>query len=174
LNPFTAPHMRPKLFAALSLAAALALGYQGPAALAHGKEFRKAGLEIEHIYASATAPGQPHGAVFIKQVKNKAATSDRLVGGRAAAVAKSVEVHQMVMDQSVMRMREIPGVDIPAKGRVSMDRGAKEGYHLMLMNLTRPLADGDRFPMILIFQQAGEVEVEVEVVKVRAGHGHKH
>jgi copper(I)-binding protein len=42
------------------------------------------------------------------------------------------------------------------------------------MNLTRPLADGDRFPMILIFQQAGEVEVEVEVVKVRAGHGHKH
>jgi copper(I)-binding protein len=55
-----------------------------------------------------------------------------------------------------------------------MDRGAKEGYHLMLMNLTRPLADGERFPMTLIFQQAGALEVEVEVVKARAGHGHKH
>lgn len=174
MNPFTVSHMRRKVLAALSLAAAMVLGHHGPAALAHGKEFRKAGLEIEHIYASATAPGQPHGAVFIKQVKNKAATSDRLVGGRAAAVAKSVEVHQMVMDQSVMRMREIPGVDIPAKGRVSMDRGAKEGYHLMLMNLTRPLADGERFPMTLIFQQAGALDVEVEVVKARAGHGHKH
>ncbi len=173
MSPFTAPHMRRKLFAALSLAAALALGHHGGAALAHGKEFRKAGLEIEHIYATATAPGQPHGAVFIKQVKNKAGTSDRLVGGKAA-VSKSVEVHQMVMDQNVMKMREIAGIEIPAKGHVSMDRGAKEGYHLMLMNLTRPLADGERFPMTLIFQQAGAVEVEVEVVKARAGHGHKH
>ena len=173
MSPFTAPHMRCKLFAALSLAAALALGHHGGAALAHGKEFRKAGLEIEHIYATATAPGQPHGAVFIKQVKNKAGTSDRLVGGKAA-VSKSVEVHQMVMDQNVMKMREIAGIEIPAKGHVSMDRGAKEGYHLMLMNLTRPLADGERFPMTLIFQQAGAVEVEVEVVKARAGHGHKH
>ena len=106
-------------------------------------------------------------------MKNKASTSDRLVGGKAA-VSKSVEVHQMVMDQNVMKMREIPGIEIPAKGHVSMDRGAKEGYHLMLMNLTRPLADGERFPMTLIFQQAGALEVEVEVVKARAGHGHKH
>jgi hypothetical protein len=61
-SPYTIP-LHPRFLAALSLAAALALGHQGPAALAHGKEFRKAGLEIEHIYASATAPGQPHGAV---------------------------------------------------------------------------------------------------------------
>lgn len=173
MNPFTGFHMRRKVLAALSLAAAMVLGHHGPAALAHGKEFRKAGLEIEHIYATATAPGQPHGAVFIKQLKNKSGTSDRLVGGKAA-VSKSVEVHQMVMDQNVMKMREIPGIEIPAKGQVSMDRGAKEGYHLMLMNLTRPLADGERFPMTLIFQQAGALDVEVEVVKARAGHGHKH
>lgn len=80
----------------------------------------------------------------------------------------------MVMDQNVMKMREIPGIEIPAKGRVSMDRGAPEGYHLMLMNLNRPLVDGERFPMTLIFQQAGEVEVEVEIVKARAGHSRKH
>jgi copper(I)-binding protein len=55
-----------------------------------------------------------------------------------------------------------------------MDRGAKEGYHLMLMNLNKPLADGERFPMTLIFQQAGALDVEVEVVRARAGHGHKH
>lgn len=171
LRSLLSPHRH--LLFAFSLAAAAVLGHHGPAALAHGTEFRKAGLEIKHIYATATAPGQPHGAVFIKQVKNKAGTSDRLVGGKAA-VSKSVEVHQMVMDQNVMKMREIPGIEIPAKGHVSMDRGAKEGYHLMLMNLTRPLADGERFPMTLIFQQAGALEVEVEVVKARAGHGHKH
>ena len=173
MNPFSVSHMRRKVLAALSLAAAVALGHHGSTTLAHGQEFRKAGLEIEHIYAIATAPGQPHGAVFIKKIKNKAGALDRLIGGQAA-VSKSVEVHQMVMDQNVMKMREIPGIEIPAKGHVSMDRGAKEGYHLMLMNLTRPLADGERFPMTLIFQQAGALEVEVEVVKARAGHGHKH
>ena len=173
MNSPNAILLYPRFLAVLSLVVVMALGHLAPTARAHGKEFRKAGLEIEHIYATATAPGQPHGAVFIKQVKNKAGASDRLVGGKAA-VSKSVEVHQMVMDQNVMKMREIPGIDIPAKGRISMDRGAKEGYHLMLMNLTRPLADGDRFPMTLIFQQAGEVEVEVEVVRARAGHGHKH
>jgi copper(I)-binding protein len=173
LNPLNALQMHRKFLSAFGLAAVLVLGHHSPAAFAHGKEFRKAGLEVEHIYAITTAPGQPHGAVFIKQLKNSASTSDRLVGGQAA-ISKSVEVHQMVMDQNVMKMREIPGIEIPAKGRVSMDRGAKEGYHLMLMNLTRPLADGERFPMTLMFQQAGALEVEVEVVKARAGHGHKH
>ncbi len=173
MNPLHAAQTHRKFLLAFGLAAAVILGQPAPAAFAHGKEFKKGALEIEHVYATATAPGQPHGAVFIQQVKNKAGTADRLVGGKAA-VSKSVEVHQMMMDQNVMKMREIPGIEIPANGRVSLDRGAKEGYHLMLMNLNKPLADGERFPMTLIFQQAGALEVEVEVVKARAGHGHKH
>lgn len=55
-----------------------------------------------------------------------------------------------------------------------MDRGSRDGYHLMLMNLTRPLVEGERFNMTLMFQQAGELEVEVEVLKPRGAHGHRH
>jgi len=142
-------------------------------ARAHEREYRKGSLEIEHVYATATAPGQPNGAVFIKRLKNSGNASDRLVGGKSNA-AKSVEVHQMVMDQNVMKMREIPGIELPARGRISMDRGSRDGYHLMLMNLTRPLVEGERFNMTLVFQQAGELEVEVEVLKPRGAHGHRH
>ena len=142
-------------------------------ARAHEREYRKGSLEIEHVYATATAPGQPNGAVFIKRLKNSGNASDRLVGGKSNA-AKSVEVHQMVMDQNVMKMRDIPGIELPARGRISMDRGSRDGYHLMLMNLTRPLVEGERFNMTLMFQQAGELEVEVEVLKPRGAHGHRH
>lgn len=142
-------------------------------ARANEREYRKGSLEIEHVYATATAPGQPNGAVFIKRLKNSGNASDRLVGGKSNT-AKSVEVHQMVMDQNVMKMREIPGIELPARGRISMDRGSRDGYHLMLMNLTRPLVEGERFNMTLMFQQAGELEVEVEVLKPRGAHGHRH
>jgi copper(I)-binding protein len=84
-----------------------------------------------------------------------------------------MEVHRMSMDKGVMAMREIPGVTIPARGEVSMARGSKEGYHLMLMNLNRPLKEGEKFPVTLIFKNAGEVTVEIEVEK-RSGAEHGH
>lgn len=134
-------------------------------------EFRKNDLVIDQPHAASTAPGQPHGAVFIRSITNAGPAADQLIGGRAA-VARSVEVHRMEMDNNVMKMREIPGVDVPANTRVMMGRGNKDGYHLMLMNLSAPLRAGDTIPMTLIFKRAGEVNVTVTIEKQGAGHGH--
>ncbi len=138
-------------------------------------EFSKAGVIIDHPHAMATAPGQPHGAVFFKVITNKTAQPEQLIGGRSA-VSKSVEVHRMEMDNNIMRMREIPGIELPANAKVMMGRGSKEGYHLMLMNLKTPLKDGEKFPMTLIFKNAGEVEVMVSIEKPSSPMhgGHKH
>lgn len=111
-----------------------------------------------------TAPGQPHGAVFIGEIRNTGKASDQIIGARSN-VARSMEVHRMTMDNNVMKMREIPAIEIPANGRIGMAHGNKEGIHLMLMNLNKPLKEGDRFPMTIIFKQAGEQEVTVQVEK---------
>ncbi len=147
----------------------------GLSALALAQEFKSKDLVIDHPHAMSTAPGQPHGGVFVTSIRNTGANADRLIGGRAT-VSKSVEVHRMEMSNNMMKMREIPGVDIPAKSVVSMARGSKEGYHLMLMNLKAPLKEGDRFPMTFVFKNAGEVEVMVSVEKPSMpAHGsHKH
>jgi periplasmic copper chaperone A len=139
------------------------------------KEADHASLVIELPHAMATAPGQPHGAVFFKSISNKAAQADQLIGGRAA-VSKSVEVHRMEMENNIMKMREIVGVELPANSKVMLGRGNKEGYHLMLMNLKAPLKEGERFPMTLIFKRAGELEVTVTVEKpsMSMHGGHKH
>ena len=128
-------------------------------------------LEIKKPYATSTAPGQPHGAVFIHEIVNKSNSADELIGGRSSA-AGSVEVHKMEMGNNIMRMREIPSIPIPARGKASLDKGSKEGFHLMLMNLKQPLKVGDKIPMTLIFKQAGEVEVIVPVEKPSAHGGH--
>jgi periplasmic copper chaperone A len=122
----------------------------------------KNSLVIDYPHAMATAPGQPHGAVFFKSIRNTGATPDQLIGGRTT-VSKTVEVHRMEMSNNLMKMREIPGIDLPASATVMLGRGSKEGYHLMLMNLKKPLKEGDKFPMTLVFKNVGEVEVTVTV-----------
>ncbi len=49
----------------------------------------------------------------------------------------AVEMHETVIENDVARMREIPFIEIPARGSMTFERGGK---HLMLM---RPLEDGD-------------------------------
>jgi periplasmic copper chaperone A len=138
-------------------------------------EFKAKGLVIDHPHTMATAPGQPHGGVFFNSITNTSAKADQLIGARAS-VSKSIEVHRMEVANNVMKMREIPAIDLPANSKVTMGRGSKEGYHLMLMNLKAPLKDGDKFPMTLLFKNAGEVEITVAVEKpsMPMHGGHKH
>lgn len=150
----------------------------GSAGLAQAQtvEFQKGSMTVVAPTATPTAPGQPHGAIFIQSIRNTGAQADQLIGARAE-VAKSMEVHRMTMDNNVMKMREIPHIDVPAKGDVSLAKGSRNGYHLMLMNLKQPLKQGDQFPVTLIFKQAGEqqITVTVEPPKAASGHGmHRH
>jgi copper(I)-binding protein len=145
-------------------------------AQAQTAEFQKGSITVVAPTAAPTAPGQPHGAIFIQSIRNTGAQTDQLIGARAE-VSKSMEVHRMTMDNNVMKMREIPGIEVPAKGEVSLAKGSKNGYHLMLMNLKQPLKQGDQFPVTLIFKQAGEQQITVTVAppKAASGHGtHRH
>lgn len=144
-------------------------------AVAWAQPITKNTLTIDHPHAMATAPGQPHGAVFFKRIENKGTSADQLIGARAT-VSKTVEVHRMAMENNIMKMREIPAIEIPPNSSVMMGRGSKEGYHLMLMHLKSPMKEGDTFPMTLIFKNAGEVDITVTVEKASMGKhgGHKH
>ena len=56
-------------------------------------------------------------------------------------------------------------VPVPAGETIKLAPG---GYHGMLMGLTAPLKEGERYPVTLTFERAGEVTVDVEVVSMRA------
>jgi copper(I)-binding protein len=143
------------------------------AAAAHG--FTAGDLKIGHPWARPTVTGQPAGGGFLK-IENTGKTADRLLSA-SAPVGERTELHSMSMDGDVMRMREVDGIDIAPGATVELKPG---GFHLMFQGLKAPLKEGDKIPLKLKFQRAGEVTVEVWVEKPKAegdkadAHQHKH
>ena len=125
------------------------------ATLAH--EYKAGAITIGHPSARATAAGQPTGGAFMTLVN--AGGADRLVAV-SSEVAKSVELHEMKMDGDVMRMRQVDGIDLDAGKTVELKPGS---YHVMFVGLKAPLKAGERFPLKLKFEKAGEVTVDVTV-----------
>lgn len=158
-------------------AAALAVFSLQGTALAH--DYQIGSLRIAHPWARATVPGQSAGGAFLR-LENRG-EADRLLSARSDAAA-SVELHTMTMDGNIMRMRELDAVALPAGQTVEFKPG---GLHIMLRELKAPLKQGERVPLTLRFEKAGEVKVELSVesaasmggakpAPAESGHGHEH
>jgi periplasmic copper chaperone A len=135
-------------------------------AWAHG--YRVGAIAIDHPYALTTMPGAKTGAVYLRRLRNGGAEVDHLVGARTPK-ARVVELHRSVVDAGVMRMRPVDAIELPPGRELRLMHGGE--FHLMLIELAAPLADGDRFPMWLRFAKAGEQEVTVVTQTPRAGSG---
>ncbi|MEY3969193.1 MAG: hypothetical protein RL617_206 [Pseudomonadota bacterium] len=150
----------------------LAVAALGLTLSAQADSIRHGSLEIEHVYAQATKPGQPNGVVHIKEIENKGA-ADQLVGARSSA-SKRVELHTMSMDGGMMKMREVAQIDLPAGGKISLAPGNPPGYHLMLMGLKDTLTEGSTIKVTLVFKNAGEKEITAKVSTGGKHHADKH
>jgi copper(I)-binding protein len=122
-------------------------------------------VKVEDPWTRATPPGARIAAGYMKITSG--GTADRLVGASSPAAAK-VELHVTEKKGDVMRMREVKGYDIPAKGSFELAPG---GAHLMLVDLKAPLKEGAKVPLVLRFEKAGEMKVELQVRALGAsGH----
>ena len=128
----------------------------------HGKHVMKA-VKVENAWARATPGKAKNGGAYLTVV-NVGQSSDRLVAAKGD-LAKRVEIHTHLMDNGVMRMRRVEGIDLPAGAKIMMKPG---GYHVMLIGLHRPLIKGESFPVTLVFEKAGEIQVMVKVGSVGA------
>jgi copper(I)-binding protein len=124
-------------------------------AVAHS--FKLGEIDIGHPYARPTREGQMVGAGYLK-LANKGPV-DRLVSATSPA-AGSVEIHSMSMEGDVMKMRQVDAIELATGQTVELKPG---GYHLMLMGLKAPLKVGEKFPLTLKFEKAGEVVVTIKV-----------
>lgn len=125
--------------------------------MADAHEFKAGSITIEHPWARPSAT--ENGAAYFELV-NSGTETDRLIGA-SAAIASTAELHVTSIDaQGVATMRPVQAIDLPAGGRARLSPG---GLHLMLLGLTQPLEDGQRFPLTLTFEHAGTATVDVEV-----------
>ncbi|MDD2720055.1 MAG: copper chaperone PCu(A)C [Gallionella sp.] len=118
--------------------------------------FAADGVRVEGAWSRATAPGQNVAMVDMSIVSDKSAS---LVGASSPACS-SIEIHSMTHDNGMMKMRQVQSVELPAGERVAL---GKSGYHLMLLGLKQPLAQGETVPLTLNFKLADKAVVKVEV-----------
>lgn len=155
-----------------ALATTLAL-YSTAPLQAH--EVKAGDMVVLHPYALPSLKGAPNGIGFI-DLKNTGRQPDRLLKATSPGVGR-VELHEMKMQGDVMQMRELDGIAIAPGATVRMAPG---GLHMMLMQLGKPLAAGDKLPITLTFERAGNVSTELwvqpreEGAKAMDAHHHKH
>lgn len=102
-------------------------------------------VQVEDPWVRGTVTGQPATGAFMRLTPSAHA---RLVAARSP-VAGVVEIHEMAMDGDVMKMRQIPGLDLAAGRTMDLKPG---GHHVMLMSLKQPLKGGQSVPLTLIFE----------------------
>lgn len=113
-------------------------------------------VDVSDAWARATVPGQQGTGAFMRITARDGA---RLVGV-SSPVAGVAEVHEMKMDNDIMRMRAVPVLELPAGQTVQLKPG---GYHVMLMDLKQGLPKGSTVPLTLRLQDAQGVETRLEV-----------
>ncbi len=121
-------------------------------------------IQIEQPWARATPPGAQVGGGYVT-ITNNGTEPETLLGG-SSPVAEKVEVHEMSVENGVMKMRPLPdGLEIKPGETVSLAPG---GYHLMLIDLKEPLKQGEQVPATLKFAKAGDVPVMLSVESIGA------
>jgi copper(I)-binding protein len=114
-------------------------------------------IEVENAWVRATVKGQMATGAFLTLT---AKDSAKLVGG-SSPVAGVTQVHEMKMDNGVMKMAEVKGgLDLPAGKAVQLKPG---GYHIMLMDLKQTLVKDSSIPLTLFFKDAKGKDSKLEL-----------
>ena len=124
---------------------------------------------VKDAWVRATVPEQKATGAFMQL---SAPAGGRLVEVRSS-VAGVVELHEMSMEGTTMKMRAVAVIDLPAGKTVELAPG---GYHVMMMDLKRALTEGQTVTLTLIVEGKGRKRETIEVkAPVRAlGGAAKH
>ena len=125
-------------------------------------------VTVGAAWVRATVPGQTIAGAYLKITS---ASTAYLVGGSSPA-AKAVELHEMSLENNVMKMRPLARLELPAGRPIELKPGS---YHLMLVDVAHPLVKGESVPLKLTIEDKGgrrhTVDVKAEVGELVAAGG---
>lgn len=128
---------------------------------------------ITDAWVRGTVPQQKATGAFMHVVSQQ---GGRLVQA-SSPVAGVVEIHEMALENDVMKMRPVQGIDLPAGKAVELKPG---GLHVMLMDLKQQVKEGEQVPITLTVEHKDgkreSVSVTASVKPLTAAtqpkHGH--
>ena len=143
------------------LFAALACSLLAASAFAH--------VTVQEPWVRATVAAQKVTGAFMQLTSTR---DTRLVGVRSP-IAGRAEIHQMMMDQDMMKMRQVPALALAAGKPVDLASG---DFHVMLFDLKHEVKAGDTVPLTLVFEggNGARETLEVNAVARPLGAAHEH
>jgi copper(I)-binding protein len=131
---------------------------------AHAYDYKVGAIEIDRPWSRAVPKGATVAAGYLT-IRNTGSEPDRLVSG-STPVAGKFEVHEMSMDNGIMRMRPVTdGLVIKPGETVELK---PQSFHIMMMGLKAPIEKGKPFKGSLVFEKAGAVDIDFSVEAVGA------
>jgi copper(I)-binding protein len=126
-------------------------------------------VEARAAWVRGTVQGQTTAGAYMELTSGQGAS---LLAAESPA-ARSAEIHEMRMEGNVMRMRTVPRLELPPGKTVELKPG---GYHMMLVDLKRPLKKGDLVPIRLKVELSDKtvktIQIVAEVRDLAAAGGH--
>lgn len=116
----------------------------------------QAQVTVKDAWVRATVPQQKATGAFMQLQSTK----DTKLVSASSPLTPNVEVHEMAMQDNVMKMRQVPAIELPAGKVVALKPGS---YHVMLMNLQKPVSVGDTVSLTLSFEGKDGKRETVEV-----------
>ena len=115
-----------------------------------------ADIHIENAWVRLLPPVARATAAYMDIVSTE---DDRLLSA-SSSLAMMTELHESAMKGGVMTMDHVEHLSLPKGQTLSLTPG---GYHLMLMNLHKPLEAGSTCKLTLKFEKAGTIELVIPV-----------
>ena len=104
-----------------------------------------AAVTVEDAWVRATVEGQQATGAFMKLTSD---TDGKLVKAKSD-ISKSVEIHEMAMQDDIMKMRQIPNLDLPKGEVVELKPGS---YHIMFIDLHNQVKENDEIALQLVVE----------------------
>lgn len=137
--------------------------------LASPLAYAKMDIMVHHPYARATPPTAATSAVF-GEIVNRS-DSDRYIVSATTEAAGKVELHDVITEGDVMKMRQVSELKVPAKGKLELKPGS---FHIMLFNLPKPLAENEEIDVQVTFKDGEQLTFKAPVKKVMSGMKMEH
>jgi hypothetical protein len=119
-------------------------------------------ISVVDAYVRAPAPNAPATGAFMV-LKNSGATERKLVKAESPA-ARVVELHDHIDEGGVKKMRPVPAIAIAARGEAVLKPGS---LHVMLIDMKKPLAEGDSVSITLGFDDGSSKRIDAPVRKLQ-------
>ena len=117
-------------------------------------------IAVSDAYVRMAPPGTPTTGAFMT-IKNLGSADRKLLKADSPA-AKTVELHNHINDNGVMKMRPVKEIDIKSQGQAELKPGS---YHVMLIDLKGQLRGGDVVPITLVFEDPKTKKTFTQEVK---------